>query len=97
MTLDVLLDKIADNWGGVGCPRGHVGQAYRFIANDGMTYIIYMPDSEAELAEDNGRPFMHKVTSGVVLVRCITDAPDAWFHVRLDGWYSDPRGVGKQL
>jgi hypothetical protein len=84
-TIEELRDRIADLWGGEDCVRGPVpelgGWGFR-SSGDNMRYICWEPGARAHLAEDNGRPYLSSpVPGGYVLVRCMDDAPDAWWWV----------------
>lgn len=106
MDQEELLNRIADRWGGVGCPRHtapdgsfHFMEAAEDIPEgSGFRYVAYPPKTRAHLREcPDGRPFTKKVESDRIVVNCINDAPDAWWEVRLDGSYTSLRGTEEQL
>lgn len=94
----ILVNAIADNWGGKDCPRSDNADVFVFRGDEGASlYYVWRPKQIALLAEDSGRPFQHRVPEGKYLVRGMTDAPDCWWYVNDDGTYTDFQGKDHQL
>jgi hypothetical protein len=87
MTHEAELNRVADLYGGLDCSRSlsDDGCSITFVTEDHMRYRAWAPgrSSYAELAEDDGRPFFHRVPAGMIIGRCLTDAPDSVFSVAL--------------
>lgn len=85
-SLDEILTYVADKWGGYDCPRGESDGVLWFRGDEGYSlYKAWLPGSRFPVKEDSGRPSGSvRVPKGKVYVRCMTDAPDAWFAVSLD-------------
>jgi hypothetical protein len=83
------FDEIADRWGGVGCkrlPTTNSKDPAKFLGDEGYSrYVVWLPGSQAALAEIDGRPFRSRVPRGFYLVRCLDDAPDCWWLVPVKG------------
>ena len=89
-----LLHAIADRWGGPGCKRAdHPSGVFAFRGDEGHSlYYVWRYGQTALLAEDSGRPFKKPVPKGRLIVRCMDDAPDAWWYVEDNGAYTDYTG-----
>lgn len=92
-----LLEAIADHWGGDGCTRCEYDDVFRFHDDHGDAYAVWSPGQIARLAEPDGRPFNKAVLKSQVIVRGLSDAPDCWWTVNLDGSYISLSGVAGQL
>lgn len=92
---DKLIQAITRYWGGKNTKveEAAIG-VYSFRGDEGYSrYEIRLPGTFARIYEDSGRPIEgFKVPESKVLVRCLTDAPDAWWYVGLDGSYRSFRG-----
>lgn len=93
-----ISQRIALHWGGL---EGLVSltnassDMLQFGGHDDL-YQIWLAGSRPKLREDDGRPFTgDPVKKGHVLVNCLTEAPDNWFHVALNGTYDTGFSSGK--
>jgi hypothetical protein len=80
-----LFNQVADKWGGKGCRRVLTETEGTFASDDHMLYRVAFPGQTMETFEDSGRPCGKvKVPAGRLYVRCITDAPDAWWSIDIE-------------
>lgn len=85
--------SIARRWSGEKAVVSAQGEGlWTFTwAEDGFRYEVRRPGAETPVFEDSGRP-CGTVVLDEWTVRCVNDAPDAWFTVKADGRYVDHRG-----
>ena len=93
----LLLERIADKWGGVGCSRSFDGTTWRFRSDDGMLYEVTLPGGAHVFREDDGRPFAGYAPDDAYIVRCTSSAPDDFFTVSWDGIYMSWTGENVDL
>jgi hypothetical protein len=90
--LEDLCNRIADHWGGTQCKRFWVteGERFGFMGDEGFSrYTVTLPGTKSPCFEDSGRPAGWVMCpANKVIVRCLDDAPDAWWHVNFDGSYN---------
>ena len=82
--VEAALNAIADNWGGVGCSRNRTAEGMEFTDSVGARYIAIGSGSTMPTYEDSGQPNDGvTVGQGEIMVRCIDDAPDSFWSVKL--------------
>lgn len=87
------VTAIARYWGGERAEARPTGEGvWRFHSTDGdeifiggFVYDVYEPGVNFPCFEDDGRPVGDIASSDEWMVRCVNDAPDAWFTVTRDG------------
>jgi hypothetical protein len=90
-----LIARIARYWAGQDNTITDIGRgAHSIVGRTGECYEVTLPGYNARLAEDSGQPFTRRVPARKLLVRCRTDAPDAWWYVNLDGTFTVSWGDG---
>ena len=89
------VEAIARYWAGADARISLVGdRVWRFRCadpEDGFVYDVRAPGVPTPVFEDNGRP-CGSVERNDWTVRCVNDAPDAWFTVSADGIYQPWQG-----
>ena len=71
--------------------KGAKDKTWRFDGG-GYQYLVHEPGVEVDTFEVDGRPTGSTVFHDDWAVRCLNDAPDAWWTIALDGTYQAPNG-----
>jgi hypothetical protein len=98
--IPIPVRAIAERWAGRGAPiRETEPGVWRIRCadpEDGFVYEVREPGGRTPVFEDNGRP-CGAVDRPEWTVRCVNDAPDAWWTVATDGIYRPWQGREEHL